>query len=99
MGLFDRLFGDKNSSDKLSEEELIEAGACPNCWGEQEYDDKFLQHVEDQTKANISNRSKKAFVAQFVETNITGIRLKSEGEQLSCPACKMKYKKVSSKLN
>jgi len=100
MGFFEKLFGSKEKID-LSEEELVDAGACPNCWGHQEYQDKFFDYVEDQTKSNINHDkyNKKAFVQQFIETNITGIRLKKEGELLVCPSCKSSHKYVSSKAN
>jgi len=100
MGFFEKLFGSKEKID-LSEEELIDAGACPNCWGHQEYQDKFIDYIEDQTKSNINHdkSSKKAFIQQFVETNITGIRLKKEGELLVCPSCKSGHKYVPSKAN
>lgn len=100
MGLFSKLFGN-NEKANLTEEELLSSGTCPNCWGRQEYQDQFKEFVNDPTKANISHSpdQKKAFVQQFVETNITGIRLKSEGEYLSCPSCKGKYKYVSEKAN
>jgi len=37
-----------------TEKEIIEAGACPNCWGVQAYDDQFVDFVKDQTKDNIN---------------------------------------------
>lgn len=100
MGIFDSLFGKKNKS-RFSNEELIEAGACPNCWGRQEYEGAYKDYVQDQTKANI-NQDKahsKAFVQQFVETHITGIQLKKDGDYQVCPTCKSKYKFVSSKAS
>ncbi len=99
MGIFNKLFGKKRNSDHLDDEKIIEAGACPNCWGNQSYDDKYIEFVEDQTKSNINHDAlhQKAFVQQFIETSITGIRLKSEGDHQICPACKTKYKYVSSK--
>ena len=94
-----KLFGKKQNSLLFSDEELIEANVCPNCWGHQEYDNKYTQYLKDQTKGNISgdSQSKKAFVQQFIETNITGIRLKREGDQQVCQSCKLKYKVVPSK--
>lgn len=100
MGFFEKLFGIKEKID-LSKEELVNAGACPNCWGHQEYQDKFIDYVEDQTKSNINHDkyNKKAFVQQFIETNITGIRLKKEGDLLVCPSSTSSHKYVSSKAN
>ena len=87
--------------NSLNEQTLIDANACPNCWGIYEYDNQFIDYVEDQTKSNINHdkSNQKAFVQQFVETHVTGIHLKKDGDHLSCPRCKGKYKQVSSKAN
>ena len=103
MGFLSRLFGGskKKGSITLNEEELVEAGACPSCWDMQEYEDQYQSYSFDATKANINHDKlhQKAFVQQFVETHVTGIRLKRDGDKLSCPSCKGKYKHVSSKAN
>lgn len=101
MGFFSRLFGFNKKSIDLSEEELISAGICPNCWGRQKYNDAYVDYVKDQTKANISNdkQHQKAFVQQFVETNVTGIKLKKDGDFQVCPTCKSKHKFISNKAN
>lgn len=104
MELFSKiseLFGKKKISIFVSNEEIIEAGACPNCWGRNEYDRHYKEYVYDQKKSNINHdrQGKKAFIQQFVEDHITGIRLKKNGNQLSCPTCKNKYKYVSSNAN
>ena len=98
MGLFDKLFGGKEGAAEL-EQELVAAGVCPNCWGTQAYDGKFEAFVEDQTKANVNHDKahKKAFVQQFIETGVTGIRLKKEGDLQVCLKCGGKYKHVSAK--
>ncbi|MDF1695113.1 MAG: hypothetical protein P1U56_04750 [Saprospiraceae bacterium] len=100
MNFFKNLFGGKNKIE-LSEEELLEVGACPNCWGKQEYNDEYVAYQKDQTKANINKdkQHQKAFVQQYIETGITGIQLKREGEYLTCPKCNTKHKYVSSKAN
>ncbi len=99
MSFLKKLFGKKDEEKLFTDEEIIAAGACPNCWGIQEYDGKIETYYKDQTKANISHdkQHQKAFVQQFIETNITGIRLKREGDLQVCPTCKTKYKVVSSK--
>ncbi len=53
--------------------------ACPNCWGTQEYEGCYREFQPDATKANINGDRlwRKAFVQQFVETNLTGIRLRN----------------------
>lgn len=93
MNIFKKLFGTNDGAAVVSEAELLEAGACPNCWGKQDYDGEFVAFVEDKTKANINHdhSSKKAFIQQFVETNITGIHLKKDGEAWACPSCQKKF--------
>lgn len=101
MGFLNKLFGGEKNSEMLSDDEIVEAGVCPNCWGRQAYDGQYKEFVEDRTKSNINHdkQGQKAFVQQFVETNITGIRLKKDGDQQTCPVCKTGYKDVSSKIN
>ncbi len=98
MGFLSKLFGKEINSQVLSDQELIEGGACPNCWGRQDYDGQFMEAARDQTKSNINHdkTARKAFIAQFVETNVTGIRLKKDGDQQICPACNSRYKHVTS---
>ncbi len=87
MGFFQSLFGKGKTT--VESADLVEAGVCPNCWGKQDYDGKFVQFVEDATKDNVNNnaQNKKAFIQQFVETNISGIKLKREGATQRCPVC------------
>jgi len=101
MGFLTNMFGKEKNSQVLSDQEIVDAGACPNCWGHQSYDGQFIEYVEDQTKSNINKDklNQKAFVQQFIENNVTGIRLKKDGNQQACPICKTKYKHVSSHAN
>jgi hypothetical protein len=89
MSFLKKLFGKKQNSTIFSDEELINANACPNCWGRELYDDKFTQYVKDNTKDNINHDKQhlKAFVSQFVETYVTGIQLKHGDNHLTCPKC------------
>jgi hypothetical protein len=85
----------------VDDDSLLEASVCPNCWGRQAYNHKFEAFVEDQTKANINHdkANQKAFVQQFVETYVTGIQLKNEGADRTCPTCHSRYKHVSLKTD
>ncbi len=96
MGFIGKLIGSNKKESSFSSEEILEAGACPNCWGIQEYGGEFRKLEEDYTKSNINHdkSKKKAFIAQFVETNVTGIRLKKDGNQMRCPKCKKGFKTV-----
>lgn len=90
MGFIGNLLGSNNNESSISEAEIIEAGACPNCWGIQEYAGEIRTLQADLTKANLSGSNRKAFIAQFVETNVTGIKLKTDGDKLKCPKCNKK---------
>ena len=101
MGFFSKIFGSKKKSKVFTDEEIAAAGACPNCWGSQNYDGQYLDFVKDSTKSNINHDAgnQKTFVQQFIETNVTGIRLKKDGDKQACPICKTKYKHSSSHAN
>lgn len=88
MGFFSRFFSSLfGKNEALSAEEIVDAGACPNCWGMQEYDNKFISYRKDHTKSNLTKEQNKAFVAQFVETHVSGIKLLREGDRTYCPKC------------
>ncbi len=89
MGIFDRLFGGKKQSEIFTNNDLVAAGACPNCWGTQSYDNEYRDYVKDRTKDNVNHdkRGQKAFIAQFVETHVTGIHLKRDQHKIVCKAC------------
>lgn len=74
---------------------------CPNCWGKQSYEGEFIKVTNDRTKSSINKEKgyKKTFVQKFVERNITGVRLKKDGDILACPKCNGRYKYVSAKAN
>lgn len=87
MGIIDKLLG------RQSKDELVEMHVCPNCWGKQEYADEYKAYVADQTKANINHdkANQKAFIQQFVETRISGIKLVKDGDKLVCKKCNQRY--------
>ena len=91
MSFLSKIFGNKKSANIIDDQMLVEANVCPNCWGKQEYGEQFVKYEYDQTKANVIKSSRKAFVQQFVESHVTGIHLKSEGNSLSCPKCNAKF--------
>lgn len=93
MGIFSWFKKKNNANIELSEAELIEAGACPNCWGKQEYQNQYINYSKDKTKSNINHDKahQKTFVNQFVETHVTGIKLKKENDRLHCPKCKSAF--------
>ena len=101
MSFLKKLFGNKETKLKLEEQDIVEAGACPNCWGIYEYEDQFIQAEVDRQRdiINQDRSAQKAFVQKFIEDHITGIRLKKDGNRMACPKCSGKYKKVSGHAN
>jgi len=67
----------------------------------QEWEDQFIDYVQDRQKdvINKDRTAQKAFVENFIEERVTGIRLKKDGDQLVCPTCKTRYKTVSGHAN
>lgn len=66
-------------------------GVCPNCWGQQEYQDQVKEAVyKEQIDVN-NHQKKRAFIMDFVKTNITGILLKEESGGKICPACNASF--------
>ncbi len=66
-------------------------GFCPNCWGEQEYDNKFRTLYED-AQVNVNNHSENyAFIQEFMVTHLNGIHLLRDEDKLVCTNCKKQY--------
>ncbi|MDX2443130.1 MAG: hypothetical protein QNK30_04965 [Bacteroidales bacterium] len=65
-------------------------GVCPNCWGEQEYDNKIRAMYVDK-QIDVSNyKANYAFIQDFVINQIDGITLVKSKNRLECPNCKAK---------
>jgi len=66
-------------------------GVCPNCWGEQEYDNKIRTLYEDKQIDVSSYKENYAFIQDFVINQIDGIKLLKSKNRLVCPNCKAKF--------
>ena len=89
MKFFKKIFG--NNGKKEIEE--LSAGYCPNCWGDQEYDNVIREKYKD-TQIDVNNHSANyAFVQDFIVTHLNGIKLKSTVKGTECPKCKIVYRK------
>jgi hypothetical protein len=80
---------------KKTQDEFTEApkGFCPNCWGDQEYDNVVREKFKD-VQIDVNNHEiKYAFIQDFVVTHMNGIKLKSTIKGRECPTCKIVYKK------
>lgn len=65
-------------------------GICPNCWGDQEYDNIIREKFKD-AQIDVNNgEAKHAFIREFVVTHLDGIHLKKGNNSLECPTCKLK---------
>ncbi len=72
--------------------ELTPEGLCPNCWGEQEYDNMIREmYVDKQIDVN-NHKANYAFIQDFVVTHLNGIKLKKGNNSFECPTCRLKVK-------
>jgi len=81
-------------SKYFKKEELIDAGVCPNCWGEQEYDNVVRDLIEDKQIDVNNHSSRHAFIQDFVVNHISGIHLQKIDNRLECDKCKRIIPKI-----
>ena len=82
----------KHSSEETKDNVL--EGVCPNCWGEQEYDNKIRAMYEDKQIDVNDHTANYAFIQEFVVNHVNGIQLVKEHDRLLCPSCLRKHRKV-----
>ena len=76
---------------KVETEDKTPKGFCPNCWGEQEYDNQVRELYKDR-QINVNNHNENyAFIQDFMVTHLNGIHLKKGNNSFECPTCKVKY--------
>lgn len=61
--------------------------ACPNCWGEQEYNNTTRQTPRDKQIAVNNHIDKHAFIKQFMVNRIDGIHLRKGTGRANRSAC------------
>jgi len=66
-------------------------GLCPNCWGDQEYDNQIRERYKDQQIDVNNGEANYAFIQNFMVTNLNGIHLKKGNNSFECPTCRRKY--------
>jgi hypothetical protein len=70
----------------------VPEGICPNCWGEQEYDNKIRTMYEEK-QIDVNNHAMNyAFIQEFVVTQLNGIHLIKEDERLVCSICLRRHR-------
>ncbi|MFT6126886.1 MAG: hypothetical protein ACJA1Z_000664 [Patiriisocius sp.] len=88
MKFIKELFGNRNEKE-ISE---LSSYYCPNCWGDQEYDNLIREKHKD-AQISVNNHSANyAFIQDFIVTHMNGIKLKSTVKGTDCPTCKIEYK-------
>ena len=90
MSIISKLFPQPNS-EIFSNEELFEGSACPNCWGEQEYDGLARKAINDKQIAVNNHESRHAFIQDFVVNHVSGIHLQQKGNTYTCVGCNKEY--------
>jgi hypothetical protein len=64
---------------------------CPNCWGRQEYEGKFLEALH-QEKIDLNNlNDKQGWIQAYATEHFEGIKSKAKDSQLVCNMCKISY--------
>ena len=71
--------------------EMVPEGLCPNCWGEQEYDNQVRELYKDKQIDVNNHQANYAFIQDFMVTHLNGIKLKKGNNSFECPSCRMKY--------
>jgi hypothetical protein len=66
----------------------VPRGFCPNCWGEQEYDNMIRELYEDKQIDVNNHAANYAFIQDFVVTHVKGIHLIKGDNGWECPTCK-----------
>lgn len=64
-------------------------GVCANCWEDQEYGNVTRKKYKDIQIEVKNGEGKHAFIQDFVETHLNGMKLKSTVHGLECPTCKV----------
>jgi len=70
----------------------VPQGYCPNCWGRQEYEGKFLEAMQ---KENIDLNNidlKKGWIQAYATRNFEGITIRTTDDIEQCPTCKLAYR-------
>ena len=76
---------------KTATKDQVPDGMCPNCWGEQEYDNQIRDLYKDK-QIDVNNREANyAFIQKFVVNHVNGIHLKKGNNSFECPTCRTKF--------
>jgi hypothetical protein len=76
------------AKSKEETKDQVPVGACPICWGEQEYDGQVRELYKDKQIDVNNGKANHAFIQDFVVTKLDGIHLKKGNNGYECPTCK-----------
>lgn len=68
----------------------VPEGLCPNCWGNQEYDNTIRELYKDHQIDVNNHQSSQNFIEKVVVGRVNGIKLKKGNSGLECPTCHAK---------
>jgi hypothetical protein len=68
----------------------VPEGLCPNCWGEQEFDNVIRDMYKDKQIDVNNHKENHAFIQEFVVNRLNGIHFIKGDSGLECPTCKIK---------
>lgn len=77
------------SHSSKEQQKAISKGYCPNCWGDQEYENVIREKYKDPQIDVNNHKANYAFIKDFMVTHMNGIQLKSTAAGVGCPRCKM----------
>lgn len=88
MNFIKELFKNKSEIEvsQLSDE------YCPNCWGDQKYDNLIREKYKDAQISVNNHNANYTFVQNFIVTYMRGIKLKSTAKGTECPTCTISAK-------
>ena len=78
-------------SKPSSKESIAPEGLCPNCWGNQAYDNVIREMYKDKQIDVNNHEANHAFIQKFVVERVSGITLKKGANGLTCPTCKITH--------
>ena len=77
-------FSKSESTDKEAPE-----GLCPNCWGNQQYDNVIREMYKDKQVDVTNHEANHSFIQKFVVERVKGITLQKGSSGYECPTCKI----------
>ena len=84
----------KNYLSKAAKSTEAPEGFCPNCWGRQEYEGKFLEALH-QEKIDLNNVEQKVgWIQAYAAEHFEGIKLLETDDLVECPSCKLTYRRT-----